>query len=174
MKMNFSPSFCKVAIASVLSSLALAFVVLSGHGQSQAATQPANTKSQDSSSIAAGQSKVDADAYTIEMKASGSYKAGSEGVTEITIVPKGDYHINDKFPIKFKATDPAPEGVKYTKAVLRREDGTFEEKKGLLKVPFTAARSGKATVSGVLSISVCSDKNCLMEKIELALDVDVK
>ena len=174
MKMNLSPSFRKVAIASVLSAVALAFVVVSGHGQSQAAPPPAGRAGQESSSIAEGKSKVDADAYSVEIKASGTYKAGSEGVAEITIVPKGDYHINDKFPIKFKATDPAPEGVKYTKAVLKREDGTFEDKKGSLKVPFTATRAGKATVSGTLSISMCSSQNCLMEKLDLELTVDVK
>ena len=172
MKTNLSPSFRKVAIASVLSAMALAFVVTSGQSQSEAAPAPDGRSSQEAASIA--KSKVDADAYTVEVKTTGAYTANQEGAVEIAIVPKGDYHINDKFPIKFKATDPAPEGIRYPKPVLKREDGSFEDKKGSLKVPFVATRSGKAKVSGVLSISMCSDKNCLIEKLDLDLDVDVK
>jgi hypothetical protein len=171
MKPTSSPR--KATLAGTLSLLALsgiAFAVASGQGQSIAATAPGGTTE---ATVSAGRAKVDSEQYTVEMKASGAYKAGQEGTVEIAITPKGDYHINDKYPLKFKAAEPPDASVKYAKSVLKREDGTFEAKKGSLKVPFTAQRSGKAKISGVLSFSVCSDANCIMDKIELETEVAV-
>ncbi len=37
-----------------------------------------------------------------------------------------------------------------------------------------AAKSGKVTIAGTLSLSVCSDANCIMDKVPLELAVDVK
>jgi hypothetical protein len=170
MNTTSSPSFRKVAVASVLSIAALGFVVVSGQSRSEAAPRPAN---EGAAAIAKGP-KIDSDNYLVELKSAGEYKVNQEGSVELTVTPKGDYHINEKYPIKFKLTDPAPEGVKYPKGILKREDGTFSDKKGSLKVPFVGTRAGKATVSGVLSVSVCSEKNCLVEKLDLDLDVDVK
>lgn len=159
----------KVAVASALSVMALAFVVTSSQSQSVAAPRPA---ADESAAVSKG-SKFDVEHYTVEMKASGPYKANVEGSVEILITPKGDYKLNSKYPVKFKATDTPPEGVRFPKPLLKREDGTFEDKKGSFKVPFVASKQGKANISGILSVSVCSEQNCLMEKLELDLDVDV-
>ena len=70
--------------------------------------------------------------------------------------------------------DPAPDGVTFPKPVLQRADGSFEEKKGYFKVPFTAAKAGKVTIGGTLYLSVCSDANCIMDKVPLEVAVDVK
>lgn len=164
----------KATFAGTLSVIALsgiAFAVASGQSESIAAPAP---RTSTETTIAAGRAKIDSDQYLIEMKPSASYKAGQEGSVEIAITAKGDYKINEKYPIKFKAAEPADGSVKFAKAVLKREDGSFETKKGSLKVPFTAARSGKATVSGVLSISVCTAETCLMDKVELETTVDVQ
>lgn len=149
----------------------VAFALASGQGTSIAAPAPRGSAE---TTIAAGKGKIDNEQYLVELKPSGDYKAGQEGTVEIVITAKGDYKINDKYPLKFKASEPADGSVKFSKAVLKREDGTFETKKGNLKVGFTAAKSGKATVSGVLSFSVCSEQNCLMDKVELETTVDVK
>jgi len=118
--------------------------------------------------------KAESDTFLVTMKATGPYAAGKEGTVEISIDPKGDFHINDQYPYKFKLVDPAPEGVTYSKPILKREDGKFDEKKGVFSVPFTAAKAGKAKIAGTLSMSVCSKASCVMEKVELELDVDVK
>jgi hypothetical protein len=148
-------------------------VLGSGCSQSEAATsRPAADVP--ASSPQAGKSKVEDAVYTLEMKPAGTYKAGQEGLVEVSLVSKGDYHINDKYPIKFKVAEKAAEGVSYPKPLLKREDGSFEENKGVLKVPFVAAKKGKTTVAGVLSFSICSAANCLMQKQELEAVVDVQ
>lgn len=155
--------------------LGLAFVLAAGCSQSEAATRLSGAAAE-SVPLADGAKppKVEGEHYTIEMKPMGEYKAGQEAAVEVIIASKAGYHINAQYPYKFKLAEPAPAGVTYPKPLLKREDGTFSEQRGSFKVPFTASKSGKAKIAGVLSFSVCSEANCLMDRQELALDVDVK
>ena len=157
---------------SLVALMGLAFALAAGCSKSEAA--PARGSSAPEGTAVTGGPKAETENYIAEIKAVGDYKAGSEGTVEISFSTKGDYHINEQYPYKFKAADPAPEGVKFPKPILQRADGSFEKKKGSFKVPFVAAKSGKATISGTLSLSVCSDANCIMDKVPLELAVDVK
>jgi hypothetical protein len=116
--------------------------------------------------------RVDRDHFIAELKSVGTAKAGQKSTVEVVIEPKGAYKINDKYPTKLSLKET--QGIAFEKAVLRKEDGKFSDKKGTFRVSFTPAAAGKTTVRGKLSMSVCSDENCLMEKVELALDVDVQ
>lgn len=118
--------------------------------------------------------RAETENYLAEIAAGGAYKAGAEGTVEVTLTPKAGYHINDQYPYKFKAADPAPEGVSFPKPTLVRADGSFEAKKGHFKVPFLASKAGKFTIGGTLSLSVCSDANCIIDKVALEVPVDVK
>ncbi len=149
-------------------ALALA-AFASGCSKSEAA--PARRSAPESTTVSA--TRAETENYVAEIKATGSYKAGAEGAVEVTLTPKGGYHTNAQYPYKFKAADPAPEGVSFPKPVLQRADGSFEEKRGFFKVPFVAAKAGKATIGGTLSLSVCSDANCIMDKVPLEVAVDV-
>jgi hypothetical protein len=92
---------------------------------------------------------------------------------EITVAAKGDYHINDKYPYRFKLDEP-PVAVRYPKPVVGKEDATVEERKVTLKVPFVAESAGDKKISGTLSLSVCSAANCLMDKQSLEVAVKVE
>ena len=118
--------------------------------------------------------RSDNEKYTAEIKASGSYAPGAQGTVEVVLAPKGGYHINAQYPYKFKVTDPAPEGVTFPKPLLSRADGSFEETKGSFHVPFVAAKAGRVTVGGTLYLSVCSDANCIMDKVDLEVEVEAK
>ncbi len=124
--------------------------------------------------LVAGNPHVETDTYVAEIKAAGAYKAGEQGVVEVTLAPKGAYHINGEYPYKFKAADPAPDGVTYPRPILARADGTFDTTKGTFKFPFVASKPGKVTVGGTLHLSVCSDANCVMDKAQLEVQLDVK
>ena len=149
----------------------LTFVLAAGCSQSEAAPAPPSVGAE-TAPIAKGP-KVEADNYIVEIKGAGEYKAAQEGTVEVTLLPKGVYHINAQYPMKFKVAEGA-DGVTYTKAVLKREDGTFDEKKGTFKVPFVAAKPGKAKVGGTLHFSVCSESQCVIDKKEIEVAVDVK
>ena len=152
----------------LLALTGLSFVIASGCSKSEAA--PAK---ESHTQVAA--SKFDKDQYTVELKAPGSCKAGSECKAEISVKAKSEYHINDKYPLKFKAPDSPPEGVTFTKATVKKEDGKFTEKEGTLPIGFTVAKAGKVSIGGTFSVGVCrGDEACFMDKVELAVDVDVK
>lgn len=153
--------------ALFLTALAGLSLAIAG-GESEAAPAPSSRAQQ-----IAG-SRADKDQYLVELKPLGSCKAGSPCTAQISLRSKGAYHINDKFPIKWKAPPSPASGVSYTKALVKREEGKFGEKEGTLPVGFTIARAGRAKIGGTFSFSVCTDANCLMEKVELDVDVDAK
>jgi hypothetical protein len=158
--------------AGLLLVAGAAWLVLgAGCSKSEAATSRGPAR--ESVPVGAGP-KAESETFVAEMKASSGYKVGSEGVVEVTLSPKGSYHTNAQYPYKFKMADPAPEGVTFPKAVLQRADGSFEEKRGSFKVPFVAAKPGKYTIAGTFHLSVCSDANCIMDKVALEVPVDVK
>lgn len=172
--MNTKPAFRKPLSGGIclLILSGVAFAVASGCNKSEAATTRKSATTENVPVI--GGTKAETDTYTAEIKAPGSYKAGAEGFVEVVLSTKGAYHTNAQYPYKFKAADPAPDGISYPKPVLQRADGTFEEKRGQFKVPFTASKPGKYTVGGVFSLSVCSEANCIMDKVPLEISVDVK
>jgi hypothetical protein len=104
---------------------------------------------------------------------SSACKKSEPCAVSVVLEAKGDYHINDKYPYRFKVDDPAPAGVSYPKALVGRDDADIETKKATLKVPFVAAASGQAEIGGVLSLSVCSAANCLIDRQALKVSVRV-
>ena len=160
-------AFASFACFATLS--AIPFAIAFEPGESEAATgRGAGTNH----SVAV--SKTDAESYVAEIKATSSYVVGKEGFVDVVIVSKDPFHLNEAYPFKFKAFDPAAEGVTYPKPLLARADGKFDAKTGTFRLPFTASKAGKFSIGGTLSLSVCSPSTCLMEKVELAVDVDVK
>jgi hypothetical protein len=125
--------------------------------------------------LAAGpNARAETENYLAELKPPDGAKAGVPAVAEVHLAPKGAYHINDQYPYRFKATDPAPDGVTYPKPVLLRADGAFDSKKGTFRLPFVATRAGRVTVGGTLYLSVCSEANCVLDKVALSETVEVK
>jgi hypothetical protein len=123
--------------------------------------------------LVAGSPRAETDTYIAEMKPAGSYAAGQEGTVDVTLTPKGGYHISAGLPYKFKAGDP-PDGVTYPKTVLSIADFDTSEGKGHFKFPFVAAHAGRVTVGGTFSFSLCSESNCVMDSVGLEVPVDVK
>jgi hypothetical protein len=160
------------AIVLTFAAVALAGAASSGCNQSEAATRA--TPGDAPKTNGPGKARIDADNYVVEAKAVGPAKVGQESTIEINLTTKGDYHINKQYPYKFKTADPPPAGVTFPKPTLLRADGTFDEKTGKFKVPFVAAKAGKVTIGGTFSVSVCSDANCIMDKQNVDVDVDVK
>jgi hypothetical protein len=123
--------------------------------------------------LVAGSPRAETDTYIAEMKPAGTYAVGQQGTVDVTLSPKGSYHISAEYPYKFKAGDP-PDGVTYPKTALSKADFDSSDGKGHFKFPFVAAHAGRVTVGGTFSLSVCSDANCVMDKVALEVPVDVK
>jgi hypothetical protein len=121
---------------------------------------------------AAGTSRISESQFEVALTPSGAYQAGKEGSVEVVLDAKAPFHVNDQYPIKFKVKEGA--GVKFAAAVVGKDKAKLETMRATLPVAFTPESAGQHTVSGQLSFSVCTDENCLMEKRDLSLVVDVK
>ena len=145
-------------------------VLLAAGGLGCNRSEAATNRDKASAAAPAGGAKVETDDYSVELKPTGTYSKDKEGVIEVIIEAKGDKHINDQYPFKF--TPKESDDVGY-KGPTGKDGGSFDAKKAVLRVPFTPKKSGSVKIAGKISLSVCSDKNCLMEKQELDRDVTV-
>jgi len=150
----------------------LVTLVIGACSKSEAAAEPAGGPARPM--LAALGATHETENYKVTIEAPGPYKKGVEGKVNVVLTTKGDYHINKQYPYKFTCQDPPAEGVSYPKPVVRREDGTFEERKAVLAVPFVANRAGEVKVGGVFSLSVCTDANCLMDKAPIEITVKIE
>jgi hypothetical protein len=162
---------CPMKISAAAFFLATLIEAASGCSKVSAAADAEKTVP-----LAAGPARPSLDNanYRAELRSAGACRKNSPCAAEVLVEAKGDYHINDKYPYRFKLEDPPPPGIKYPKPVVGKEDGTMDERKVVLKVPFVSEVSGQTKVSGTLSLSVCSAANCLMDKQPLELNVKVE
>jgi hypothetical protein len=121
---------------------------------------------------AAGTSRVSESQFELAIAPSGAYQAGKEGMVQVVLDAKPPFHVNDQYPIKFKAKEGP--GVKFAAAVVGKDKAKVEKQKATMPVAFVPESAGQHTVAGQFLFSVCTDENCLMEKRDLSLVVDVK
>ena len=98
---------------------------------------------------------------------------GAEAQLALTVVAKGDHHVNKDYPSKVTVTAPA--GVEVTKAKLDKGDAKFEgEDKMVFAVPVKGAKPGTYTVSSTIKFSVCNESVCLLKEETVTADVTVE
>jgi len=114
---------------------------------------------------------VSEEPFSIWLQAVSPIAAGSAATVEAVLVAKPPYHCNADYPHKFKLA-AAPSGLTYPETTVKGAKVTAE--KSVLPIPVQAQSPGKAKVSGTLSFSVCDEERCLVEKRELAVDLEVK
>lgn len=121
---------------------------------------------------ASGAPKFSDAAFDLSLESpTGPVKSGQVSTAEVVLVAKPPFHVNDKYPIKLKLRETA--GVKYESLVLGRDAVKLETSKAVMPVAFRAEGSGKRTVAGQFSFSVCTEDKCMIEKRDLSLDINV-
>jgi hypothetical protein len=109
--------------------------------------------------------------FSAYLSAKPSYKKGQPATVTAIVNALGEYHVNQEYPYKFKM-GTAPAGVTYPEAVVRSVNRS--EKRATMSIPFTPDASGTATISGECALSVCTDSNCVIEKVPLSVTVKVE
>ena len=101
--------------------------------------------------------------YTVKVETSGS---GDSRTAKITTTGKNGYHCNKLYPWKLTVTPGA--GVTMGKTLFKRKDAKpFSEPTVVFTVPYTASDDAKK-ISAKLKLSLCDDKQCQMETVELS------
>lgn len=118
--------------------------------------------------------RVDAETYSVQIVAPLAFEVGKQAAFEIVIKPKDKFKVNMQYPFKFKLAEPPPDKITFEKTTLVRADGQFSEKMGVMKLLATPTAAGSYKIVGKLALSVCSDANCVMDKVELEITVDAR
>jgi hypothetical protein len=112
------------------------------------------------------------DSFDLAISGSGGYETGKPGEVTITLDAKAPFHINDKYPYKFKLKDAA--GLKFASPTVGKDAAKLEQQRMTMTVGFVPETPGKHALAGVFAFSVCTDDKCLIEKRDLSFDVHSK
>jgi hypothetical protein len=117
-------------------------------------------------------SRVSDESFELSFVGKPVYEAGKPGEATITLDAKPPFHVNDKYPYKFKLKETA--GLKFPNPVVVKDAAKLEKQRMTMAVGFTPEAAGKHTIAGVFQFSVCTDDKCLIEKRDLSLEVQSK
>jgi len=137
-----------------------------------AAPSPAEAAPAAAEAGAQAASRFSEESFELAISGSSGYESGKPAEATITLDAKPPFHINDKYPYKFKLKDAA--GLKFPSATVGKDAAKLEKQRMTMTVGFVPEAPGKHTLAGVLAFSVCTDDKCLIEKRDLAFDVQSK
>lgn len=109
--------------------------------------------------------------YSAYMGGAKSYKAGKPGALFVVVNALDGYHVNPTYKYKMKMDAP-PSGVSFASETVT--DASKSEKSATLSIPFTPSAPGSYTMTGTCSLSVCTDANCVVDKVGLSVTVKVE
>jgi hypothetical protein len=119
---------------------------------------------------AVGQPSYREAAFQLTLSPPETVEVGKPLVFQVVLEALGEYKVNEEYPIKFQFA--ARDGTKPVKMTVSREDAKLEKQRAELPLSVTIESAGKRQIAGKLSFSVCTEDRCLIEKRELAVDVD--
>jgi hypothetical protein len=98
----------------------------------------------------------------------------------VTVETRGGFHLNDEYPHRFTPL-PAPT-ISYDEALIdaaamKRHACRTEGSRACaleVAVPFVARAAGHATVGGELAFGACDADRCIIEKLPVAVPLDVE
>jgi len=118
-----------------------------------------------------GEKATNGSAFSAYMSAAKSYKAGKPGAVTVVVSAGEGYHVNKEYPYKVKL-NAAPAGVSFPSDTIK--DVSRSEKTATMTVPFNADAPGSSTISGTCSLSVCTEGNCVIDKVPVSVTVKIE
>jgi len=135
-----------------------------GHEAKPAAEEPA----------APAGPKIETGSFSLAVApAQAKYAAGKPGELEIALESRGEWHVNQEYPIRvdLKATP----GVTFPKVELVKDDATeFGDEKVRFLAAVEPASAGEHEVTCDVSFALCTEENCILEKRTLAMVLEVE
>lgn len=170
-------------IASVVALLGLSGIAIACSGRSSdfsgelpppppSSTEEAADPPPPSSAVAAEARAVwDEPSFELRSDAPGPYAAGTEGHFSIRLTPRGNYHVNQQYPLSITLTGPT--GVTFPTPVLEVANAqTMTEQLAAFDVPFTAG-AGAQHVTALVDFAVCTPEACMPDSRTVAVDLTV-
>lgn len=169
---------CMVALVGV----GLAAVACSGGAEDPPSTDPPSSSAAPASDVpppsappstaAEARAVWDEPSFELRGDAPGPYTAGTEGHFTIRLTPRGNYHVNQDYPLSITLT--APSGVTLPHATLAATDAeTMSEPLAVFDVPFTASAAGTQHLTALVDFAVCTPEACMPDTRTVAIDLAV-
>lgn len=115
---------------------------------------------------------VEDPSFELRAEAGGPYTTGEAGDFQIRLTPRGNYHVNQEYPMSIEVR--APDAVELPSPTLARTDAeTYEEQLASFKVPFVPGQAGTHRVTADVDFAVCTPETCVPERRTLALVLPV-
>jgi hypothetical protein len=101
------------------------------------------------------------------------YAAGRAGEVEIALESRGEWHVNQEYPIRVDIK--AAPGVVLPKPELAKDDAKeFGDEKVRFLAPIEPSKAGKHEVTCDVSFAMCTEENCILEKRTVAMELEVQ
>jgi hypothetical protein len=101
------------------------------------------------------------------------YSIGHTGDVEIALEGRGDWHVNQEYPIRVDLK--AGSGVALQKTELLKEDAKeFGEKKVRFLAGVQPSSAGEHELSCDVSFAMCTEENCILERRTVAMQLRVE
>lgn len=103
----------------------------------------------------------------------GGYRIGKTGEVEIALEGRGDWHVNQEYPIRVELK--AAPGVALKKTELLKDDAKeFGEEKVRFLAGVEPSAAGEHEVTCDVSFAMCTEENCILEKRTVAMQLKVE
>ena len=117
--------------------------------------------------------RVDDPTFELAAKPAGPYAPGKLASFAVSLKPRGEYHINQDFPMSVTLEPSA--GLEFPKPRLGKpEAAEFGEKLARFDVPFTPKAAGAHKVEAKVKFAVCTPENCVPDERTLAVVLPVE
>lgn len=110
--------------------------------------------------------------FTVELTGPARLKIGESTPFNVTLRAGKGFKVNQEYPHKFKSK--ATSGLVFAQTVVDKTAARLTKSEAVFPIVVTGGVAGKRTVAGQLAFSVCTDEKCLIERSELALEVNVQ
>lgn len=101
------------------------------------------------------------------------YRIGKSGEVEIALEGRGEWHVNQEYPIRVDLK--AEPGVALKKSELVKDDAKeFGEDKVRFLAAVEPSAAGDHEVTCDVSFAMCTEENCILEKRTVAMQLKVE
>lgn len=101
------------------------------------------------------------------------YSVGKAGAIEIAIEGRGEWHVNQEYPIRIELK--AGPGVTLTKKELLKEDAKeLNEQRARFVAAVEPVAAGQHEVACDVSFAMCTEENCILENRTVAMQLEAR
>lgn len=111
--------------------------------------------------------------FELKLTPGGAYKAGELGHVVLSLTPKGEYHVNQEYPMHISFRGPSE--LTFPKTEIEKNDAVeYTESVAKYDVPLTPTAAGEHRVVADVDFAVCTEETCVPDQRKLALALTVE